>query len=391
MFISGRHLCFLAALSAQMVVALAQAEGLEGETPSVSLEVAEVRFGVVEPPVVAQKDITLRFPTTRGDTTPMPLECSGLAWLGDRLLLSSDQHEHSLFTCKVDLQTMHIDDPQQHIVILNEQDLLMDAESIALRHHLDNSWTAYVTCSLSNDPAGQRLPKRQHMARFRFSDPTNFLENRPIVLDASQVRTYLDEVHFEAIGVKPYRTYYANADGKDKNTYRWGDVEGVTLTYDGQRMVCGMRNPLYGGQALVFIISNVDWAFQKRNPSMLEVTDLFTLDLGGRGISGMDWDHVTGGYLITAAKSNGPWMDRDQPFPPTFLDSALFWWSGRKDDKPILFARMPDMTIEGVCRLGMERYIAIVSDEGDISESRTERQSVVTILDFTGLNLRSSP
>ena len=52
--------------------------------------------------------------------------------------------------------------------------------------------------------------------------------------------------------------------------------------------------------------------------------------------------------------------------------------------KPVLLARIADMTIEAVCRLGKSRYIALGSDEGDISEGRTARQSILTILELAG-------
>jgi hypothetical protein len=43
------------------------------------------------------------------------------------------------------------------------------------------------------------------------------------------------------------------------------------------------------------------------------------------------------------------------------------------------------MKVEAVCRLGESRYIAICSDEGDVSEERANRpQSVITIMDFSG-------
>ena len=45
----------------------------------------------------------------------------------------------------------------------------------------------------------------------------------------------------------------------------------------------------------------------------------------------------------------------------------------------------PDMKIEAICRLGSSRFIAICSDEGDVSEGREQRQSVLTILDFRGI------
>ena len=118
----------------------------------------------------------------------------------------------------------------------------------------------------------------------------------------------------------------------------------------------------------------------------MKVTDFYLLDLQGRGVSDLAWDPVTQGYLITAAKSNGPRLNPDSPFPPDTLDSALFWWSGDKTDMPTLVARIPDMTIEAVCRLGTSRYIVLGSDEGDVSEGRTARQSILTVLEFTGIS-----
>jgi hypothetical protein len=38
-----------------------------------------------------------------------------------------------------------------------------------------------------------------------------------------------------------------------------------------------------------------------------------------------------------------------------------------------------------VCRLGTSRYIVLGSDEGDVSEGRTARQSILTVLEFTGI------
>ena len=50
-----------------------------------------------------------------------------------------------------------------------------------------------------------------------------------------------------------------------------------------------------------------------------------------------------------------------------------------------MFAEVPDMKIESVCRLGDRPYIAFVSDEGDVSEGRPQRQSVLTVMHFNGL------
>ena len=150
-------------------------------------------------------------------------------------------------------------------------------------------------------------------------------------------------------------------------------------------IICGMRNPLAGEKAIMFTVGGLDKAFDKEDATLLHVSDVFSLDLGGRGVSDMCWDPKTKGFLIAALKSNGPKLTVDQLYPPNTLDSALFWWSGRKSEKPVMFAKVPDMKIEAICRLGMSRCIALGSDEGDVSEGREGRQSVLTIMDFTGV------
>jgi hypothetical protein len=267
------------------------------------------------------------------------------------------------------------------VLIPNEQELLDDAECIVLRPRGRGAWTGYVMCSLSNDNRALPLPQRRHMLRFTYSGAGGFAADRPVVLNAGTIRDALD-VHFRVIGVEPYATYYAQAD---KNTYRWGNVEGLAFTPDSSRVLCALRNPLFHGEALLCAVAGLDEAFDTGDPGRMKVMDLFTLDLGERGISDLCWDPATKGYLIAAGKSNGPKLDQDQPFPLKTLDCALFWWSGRKSEKPELFARTPDMTVEAICRLGDSRYIAICSDEGDVSEERAKRpQSVLTIMDFPG-------
>jgi len=374
---------------ATALVVIAPARPLvSADKPAGRTRVTEVRFGVVEPPVVAQRDITVRAPTSNQQTEPKPLECSGIVWLGGQLLLSSDRHDHVLFTCPVDVTTMTIGRPVPHVIIRNEQELLRDAECITVRPAVGGRVVVYAMCSLSNDRTELPLPKRRHMLRCRLNRLSPLAAGRPIILDAGPVRRAVN-THFQALKVRPYRTFFADFTGEDKNTYRWGNVEGLAITPDGAMMMCGMRNPLLGGMAIVFILRGVDQAFDTRDAKRMTLVDMFTLDLGRRGISDLCWDPVTRGYLIAAGKSNGPKRGKDQPFPPNTLDSALFWWSGRKGETPVLFARVPDMKIEAICRLGTSRFIAICSDEGDVSEGRAARQSVLTIMDFRGIARRT--
>lgn len=345
--------------------------------------VYDIRFDVIEPPVVAQKDITVRAPMSNQQTDAKALECSGLAWMDGYLVIASDRHEHLLFTCPVDLNTMDIGTPQWTVLIHNEQSLLNDVESLTLLKK-DGQTSIYAMCSLSNAPNAQPLPQRRLLLRGNIKTISPLELDPGNVVSAGTLRQQLEH-YFTMIDVHLYYTYNADYHDEDKNTYRWANVEGITFTPDGQLLLCGMRNPLFDDAAMVFAVSGIPAAGQPIQDDSLKVIDLFLVDLGGRGVSDLCWDPITQGYLITAAKSNGPRLNPDSPYPPNTLDSALFWWSGNKNDKPILVAKISDMTIEAVCRLGQSRYIALGSDEGDISEGRGARQSVLTIMEFTGI------
>src|SRR5690606_23093147 len=122
--------------------------------------IAELYFGVIDPPVVAQHDITVRAATSNHplDPRPLPLECSGVAWLNDadggRLLISSDRHDHVMFTAAVDLPRGHVAMPVEQVIVRNEKWRLSDIEALTIRG-TDHGDRAYAMCSMSNDPDGQ--------------------------------------------------------------------------------------------------------------------------------------------------------------------------------------------------------------------------------------------
>ena len=367
-------------------LALAAAAAPQGEAgaPAPRRKPIEIHFGVIDPPVVAQRGINVVHKASNLATEVNPLECAGFRWADGKLVILSDRHEHVVFTCAIDLDRMKIESPVAHTIISNEQLLLADGEALALRKRDDGRFVVYAMSSLSNDKQQRPLPSRRQMARFTVGGGAAAVPGEASVMSASPLRDALSK-YFDKAGVRPYRTWFEGHSDDDKNTYRWGNVEGITFTPDGKSMLCGMRNPLAGDSAIVFALGGVDEAFDAKDAAKIEITDLFTIDLAGRGISDLHWDAVTKGYLISAARSNGPRLDKDFPFPPSSTDSALYWWSGRKSEKPVQFASVPHMTIEAICRLGDSRYIAIGSDEGDESEGRDHRQSVLTIMSFTGI------
>jgi hypothetical protein len=376
------------ALAASGVLLGARGAASQESVPQ-GVRVAEIRFGVVEPPVVAYRDIMVRTPVSNQQLQAKPIECSGLAWVPGHLLILSDRHGHVVFSCPVDLDRMTLGSPTPHVVVRNEQQLLEDAECMTVICGPDGRRVVYAMCSMSNDPCDQSLPKRRHMLRFELADGESPGPQRPVVLSVTALREAVGDC-FKTVGIEPYRTFNVNAPGSDKNTYRWGNVEGMAFTPDGSALLLGMRNPLCGDCAILVAVRGVAEAFDSGDPSKMRVDDVFALDLAGRGVSDLCWDPLTKGYLIAAARSNGPRLDEDKPFPPNTLDSALFWWSGRKTEKAILFAKLPDMTVEAICRLGATRFIAVGTDEGDVSEGRLrQQQSVVTIIYFAGLDRAS--
>ena len=81
----------------------------------------------------------------------------------------------------------------------------------------------------------------------------------------------------------------------------------------------------------------------------------------------------------------------DEAYPPANLDYALFWWSGRKTEQPVQFARVVDTNIDAVCRIEGSPLIALGSDEGDVSENRGGRQSLLTLMYFADPANPASP
>jgi hypothetical protein len=90
----------------------------------------------------------------------------------------------------------------------------------------------------------------------------------------------------------------------------------------------------------------VEEVFLAKDSSQLK----FVPELSERRVGDLCWDLVTKRYLMTADKSSDPKFDNDPPFPPNTLDSVVFRRSGRKKDKPIFFAKVPDMKIQAVWR-----------------------------------------
>ena len=118
-YIHRKHLIFLwVFLSLHGLNAFAQKE---------NPVVYDIRFGDINPPVAAQKNITVQAPISNQQTETKALECSGLAWMDGHLLITSDRHKHLLFTCPVDLDTMEIGTPNNGGAVITAGGLIFIA------------------------------------------------------------------------------------------------------------------------------------------------------------------------------------------------------------------------------------------------------------------------
>lgn len=96
------------------------------------------------------------------------------------------------------------------------------------------------------------------------------------------------------------------------------NVEGVTVSEDGQALLVGVRNPHPHDEAILFRVDNA--------ARLLDGTDhkaklgaIVTLDLGDRGIRDIAWSPAHHAYLIAAGQT------KDDESGPGF---ALFKWDG---------------------------------------------------------------
>ena len=96
------------------------------------------------------------------------------------------------------------------------------------------------------------------------------------------------------------------------------NIEGLTVSEDGEALLIGLRNPHPHGQAILFRVENAA-ALLDGTASTPKLGALVTLDLGDRGIRDITWSPAHHAYLIAAGQT-----DDDDPGP----GFALFSWDG---------------------------------------------------------------
>jgi hypothetical protein len=138
---------------------------------------------------------------------------------------------------------------------------------------------------------------------------------------AQQDRLYL---HWGRIGYEPG----AEAQSPKQGDYHPINVEGIAYRNSGE-MTFGLRSPLSNrdsGNAYVFKVTNVASFLPSGGwtTSAPAVSSPIQLDLGGRGIRGIEWCPDSGCYLIVAGPANGGPL-KNETGRETF---ALYSWNG---------------------------------------------------------------
>lgn len=145
------------------------------------------------------------------------------------------------------------------------------------------------------------------------------------------------------------------------------NIEGLTVSQDGDALLAGVRNPNAGGEAILFRVDNAA-ALLDGTTTTPKLGAIVKLDLGGRGIRDIAWSPAHHAYLIAAGQAND-----DDPGP----GFALFRWdgSGRPQEitsfRAVLLAN-PEFHPEAVTpllemsggRLVPSARVLIVSDDG---------------------------
>ncbi len=159
-------------------------------------------------------------------------------------------------------------------------------------------------------------------------------------------------------------------------------ITGLAAAKDGEGLLIGLRNPQRLGKAIV--ISLLNPALLTRGPAVPKFGEAILLDLGGHGISSMEYSPATSSYFIVAASYN--------PRRP----HRLYEWSGDVAAAPV---QLQEITPQGFTPEAMVvadggKRVLLLSDDGSVTSAvagpeecgrrmQTENQCVCTGLQDT--------
>jgi len=216
----------------------------------------------------------------------------------------------------------------------------------------DRSGNIYAITSHSRAGDGEQKKSRDKLVRFR-------IEGERVL--AAKVVT----------GLKPallamHPVLAAAAEILEVKAGGGLNIEALEISPDQQRLLIGLRSPLFEHRAIIACVENLAEMFDAEQPPRISET-LLTLDLGGNGIRGLAWFACLDGYLVIAG-----------PVAREAVQFQLWFWSGHPGApaRRVTIPGLPGLErAEGICPAVIDgrQWIVIVSDDGDRKEGRYAR------------------
>jgi hypothetical protein len=143
------------------------------------------------------------------------------------------------------------------------------------------------------------------------------------------------------------------------------NIEALCASADGKTLYIGFRNPRPYSKAIVVPLSNPKQVIENRQPPIFEDPLLWDLTrqgeglavaLKGYGIRSMEYSYFHKAYFIIA----GPHSDEPAAF-------ALYRWSGRKNESPLLVRQInSDFNPEVLVAFKDSDKLLLISDDGSL-------------------------
>ena len=136
------------------------------------------------------------------------------------------------------------------------------------------------------------------------------------------------------------------------------NIEGLSISRDGNALLLGLRSPLVQGKAMIIPVNNAVAALglASSDPQPAQTATPMLLDLGGRGIRSLEWDPAAKRYWIVAGAAG----EGSEPF-------GIYTWTGEPGAAPepvITDSARKCLTLEpeGIAPVGDGQRAFIVGD-----------------------------
>jgi hypothetical protein len=154
------------------------------------------------------------------------------------------------------------------------------------------------------------------------------------------------------------------------------NIEALSTTPDGKKLLLGLRSPTVGGQALLVVLENPDEVVGLgAKPEFSK--EIVSFDLGG-GFRAITFDEVSGHYLFASEAKNKKGK----------LRPALWKWDGRVGHpaEPIKLSKIKGVkNIEGMTFFSYRNkdYLLLVCDDGDKKKKSGAHYLIIDKKDLT--------